>query len=98
MIVLLGVSLACAKTYTFTLNDPARAGSAELKPGEYGLKLDGSQVVLMDRTGRRIETAVRIEDTNRKFDGMVMNISKADGTNRIHWVGLKGSKKKVVFE
>jgi hypothetical protein len=98
ILALLGVSLASAKTYTFTVADPAQAGEVQLKPGEYSLKLDGSQVVLMDRAGRRIDTTAKVESADRKFDQTVISISKVDGTNRIQAIQLGGSKNRVVFQ
>ena len=98
ILALLGVSLASAKTYTFTVTDPAQAGKVQLKPGEYSLKLDGSQVVLMDRDGRRIDTTAKVESADRKFDQTAISSSKADGTNRIEAIQLGGSKYRVVFQ
>jgi hypothetical protein len=98
ILALLGVSLASAKTYTFTVADPAQAGKAQLKPGEYSLKLDGSQVVLMDGSGRRIDTTAKVESADRKFDQTVISFSKVDGTNRIQAIQLGGSKNRVVFQ
>jgi len=38
-------SVAFAKSYDIVLNNPSRAGATELKPGEYKLKVEGSQVI-----------------------------------------------------
>lgn len=86
------------KTYSITLNDQAMAGTAQLKPGEYHLKLDGSQVVLIDRDGNQIETTATVETAERKFEAIAVGITKADGTNRILFIQLGGSKNKVVFQ
>jgi hypothetical protein len=98
LLALLGVSLASAKTYTFSVSEPAQAGKAQLKPGEYSLKVNGPQVVLMDKMGRPIDTTVKVETADRKFDQTVISYSKADGMNRIQWIQLGGSKNKVIFE
>ena len=98
ILALLGVSLASAKTYTFAVTDSAQAGKVQLKAGEYSLKLEGSQVVLLDRNGRRIDAIAKVETADRKFDVTSVTISKIDGANRIQWIGLGGSKNKVVFE
>ena len=68
ILALLGVSLASAKTYSFVVSEPTNAGQAQLKPGEYSLKLDGSQVVLKDMTGRQIDVTAKVEPADRKFD------------------------------
>jgi hypothetical protein len=98
ILALLGVSLASAKTYTFSVSEPAQAGQAQLKPGEYSLKVDGPQVLLIDKTGRPINATAKVETVDRKFDQTAISISKADGTSRIQWIALGGSKNKVVFE
>lgn len=98
IIVLLGVSLASAKSYTITLSDVCQAGSAQLKPGQYTLKLDGPKVVLIDSKGKSIETTAKIETADRKFDQTAISITKSDGANRLQSISLAGSKSKVVFE
>jgi hypothetical protein len=98
MLALLAVSLASAKTYTFTVYDSTQAGKVQLMPGEYHLKLDGSQALLMDATGHRIDAAAQVQTTDHKFDQTAVSTSKADGKNRIESIELGGSKIKVVFE
>lgn len=98
VIALLGVSLAGAKSYTITLYDDCQAGGAQLKAGQYTLKVDGSKVVLIDNRGKSVETNAKIETADRKFDQTSMVISKADGTPRLQSIALAGSKSKVVFE
>lgn len=96
--LLLGVSLASAKSYTISLSDSCKAGEAQLQPGQYTLKLDGNKVVLIDRTGRSIEVTAKVETVERKFDQTAVAISRADGGSRIQWIALGGSKSRVVFE
>jgi hypothetical protein len=98
MLALLGVSLASAKTYTFTVPEPSHAGQVQLKPGDYNLKVDGSQAVLMDGAGHRIDATVKIETADRKFDATTIYRSKADGTDRIRYIELGGTRNKAVFE
>lgn len=98
ILALLGVSLAGAKTYTFSVSEPAQAGQALLQPGEYSVKVDGPQVVLMDKSGRPINATVKLETGERKFDQTAVSISKANGANRIQWIQLGGSKHRLVFE
>ncbi len=100
-LVLVGVLLAGSrtgvKTYKITLSDQAMAGTAQLSPGEYHLKLDGSQVVLIDKNGSQIETTATVETAERKFETPAIATRKADGTNRIMSIQLGGSRNKVVF-
>lgn len=98
VIALLSVSLASAKSYTVSLSDACQAGGAQLTPGQYTLKLDGSKVVLMDDKGITIETTAKVETRARKFDQTAVSISKTGGANRLRSITLAGNKSKVVFE
>ena len=98
IVALMSVLLASAKSYTINISDPATAGSAQLKAGEYRLKLDGTQVVLIDKAGNQIDTTAKVETAEHKFDQTSISISKADGANRIISIQLGGSTNRVVFE
>lgn len=98
-ILLLCASLLLAKTYTITLSDPSKVGNSELKPGSYTLKLEGDKAIFLDRARKPVvETPVKIENANRKFDSTAIEFRKVDGTNRILAISLGGSKTKLVFE
>ena len=51
------VGLAAAKSYDIDLPTNAKAGAVELKPGEYKLKLEGSQAVLTDTRGKFLHSS-----------------------------------------
>jgi hypothetical protein len=91
VIALLGVSLASAKSYTITLSDACQAGSAQLKTGQYTLKVDGSKVFLIDTKGKAIETTAKVETADRKFDQTAVVISRGDRANRLQSITLAGS-------
>ena len=95
--VLLAGSKTSGKTYTFTISEKAAAGAVQLKPGEYHLKLDGTQVMLI-KDGKQIETTATVESGDRKFDATAIVSSSADGSNRILSIQLGGSNNKVVFD
>ncbi len=98
IVVLAAVSLASAKTYTFTVADRTQAGETQLKPGEYHLKLAGSDVVLTDNNGRRIDVTAKLEQSEEKFNATSVFMSRAEGTPRILAIELGGSRVRVVFE
>lgn len=97
-IALLGVSFASAKTYTFKVSDACKAGPVQLQPGEYKLKLEGSKVVLIDPKGRTIEAPAKVEDAGQKFSYTSVATSKAEGENRLEWIGLAGTRNKIIFQ
>jgi len=87
-----------AKTYTINLTESAKAGVVDLKPGEYRLKLDGSQVVLTDQGGNQIDAGAKVETGDRKFEHTSISSTYVDGTHRILYIQLGGSRNTVVFE
>jgi len=98
ILVLLGASLVCAKNYTFTVFEPSQIGKVQVKAGDYTLKVDGTQVVLMDPKGKQIDTPAKVETVDKKFRGTGAAISKDEGGTHVNWVGLGGSNTRVVFE
>jgi len=98
IIALVAVSLASAKSYTFTVTEATQAGSAQLKPGTYSLKVNGSDVLLMNGEGQKIDVSAKIESADEKFGYTSVAITKDGGTSRILFVKLGGSRSKVVFE
>ena len=98
MFGLLAVALASAKTYTFSILEPAQAGAVQLKPGEYHLRLDGSQVALMDESGHQLDAAATVEEMDHKFDQTSVTTLDVDGIRRIESVQLGRTTHKVVFQ
>jgi len=96
--VLLASAKTSAKTYTFMISDGAVAGNAQLKPGEYHLKLDGSQVVLTDQLGKQVDTTATVQTADHKFAETSILFSSVDGTTRIVSIRLGGSSYRVVFQ
>ena len=98
LVALLSVLVVSAKTYSFNISDNATIGNVQVKPGEYHLRLDGSQVVLIDQAGNQIDTTAKVETADHKFNQTSVTRSTADGANRILSVQLGGSSNRVVFE
>ena len=98
ILMLVSVSLISAKTYTFTLSDTVQAGTVQLKPGEYRLKMDGSQIVLMDQTRHQIDITARLETSDHKFSQTSIKTSNEDGKARIMSIELGHTTSTVVFE
>jgi hypothetical protein len=97
-IAALSVLIVSAKNYGFSVSDPAKAGTASLKPGDYTVKVDGDQVVVTDKGGNRIETAAKLETADRKFEHTSITTIDGDGAKRIVSIEFGGSKYKIVFD
>ena len=98
MLVLVAACLLSAKNYTFVVSEPTQAGSVQLKPGEYTVKIAGAQVALVDNDGRKIDVTATMDTADQKSDYTSVLTTKAEGKPRIEAVLLGGSKNKVVFQ
>jgi hypothetical protein len=98
LLLLVAGLVASAKTYNFSVDGVTQIGTAELKAGEYKVKVDGQQVSLVDRAGHQIETTAKLESADHKFTHTAIAISTKDGGARILSIELGGSSNKVVFD
>ena len=72
------LSIASAKTYGITLLAPTKVGNAQLQPGDYRVKLDGSKAIFTDTVTRKVDTtaaggsehlnAIELQGTTTKLD------------------------------
>jgi hypothetical protein len=95
---LLAGSLASAATYSFELRDKAQAGQAQLKPGKYTLDIDGSTVVLKDKSGKTIDVKAKVEEVADKSAMTFMGFSGERGAKRLASIYLGGTNLHVEFE
>lgn len=98
LIALLAAGLASAKTYDFNLPNAFQAGSTTLKAGPYKLTIDGSKVTLKDAQGNNVQASTKVETVEKPFPATVVSTTQSNGASRIEWIGLAGSKSKIVFE
>jgi hypothetical protein len=92
------LGIASAKSYDIFLNTPAMAGSTELKPGEYKLKVEGTQAVFTDVQSFKSWTApVKIENSDRKFGETRVETTNQGDMAHIHSIDLAGSNTKLEF-
>jgi len=95
---LASLGIASAKSYDIFLSAPAMAGTTELKPGEYKLKVEGTQAVFTDVESSKSWTApVKVENGARKFDQTVVESSTQGDMAHIHTIDLGGSNTKLEF-
>ncbi len=98
IIALLAAGLVAAKTYSFSMYDTAKAGSAQLKPGDYKVKVDGTKITVMDNDGNRIDAKATLQPAEKKYDQTAVAMKKAGNTNEVQWIELGGTKDKLVFQ
>jgi hypothetical protein len=95
---LASLGIASAKSYDIMLNAPAMAGSTQLKPGEYKLKVEGTQAVFAEVEGSKTWTVpVKVENAAQKFDQTAVESSIQGDVAHIHTIDLGGSNTKLEF-
>lgn len=91
-----GVSLAAAKSYSFTLYGPAMLGATALPPGDYQVRIAADKAVV--RNGKiHDECPVKVESADAKYDRTTVRFENADGKMHIQEIHVGGTKTKLVF-
>jgi hypothetical protein len=91
------VAFAGTKSYDIILNNPTKAGTTELKPGEYKLKVEGTQAVF-SRDGQQFTAPVKIQNGAHKFDATTMETSHQGDMETIKAIDLAGSNTVLDFQ
>jgi hypothetical protein len=97
-LALASLTMLSAKTYQIILIAPTKAGSVQLKPGQYSLKVVGSNVTFTDEnSSKTFTTPAKIETVDKKYDDTKVQSSKDGENDRIEEIDLGGSKTKLGF-
>jgi len=92
------LSLANAKGYSVILAHPTKAGSVQLKAGEYSLQINGSSAVFTSKqTSKAISIPVKVENGGTKFSQTVVETTNVGGAEVLQDIELGGSSTKVEF-
>jgi len=63
------LTFGSAKTYEITLSSPSKAGSLQLKAGQYRLKVDGTNATFIGvDNAKSVTTTVKVVPTDKKFE------------------------------
>jgi len=85
-----------AQNLDIVLSSPAKAGATELKPGDYKLKVEGSQAVFTDaQNAKSVSVPVKIENSDKKFDNTTVESTNQSGMDNIHAIDLGGSNTRL---
>jgi hypothetical protein len=97
-LTLSSLGIASAKSFDVVLSSPTMAGTTELKPGEYRLKVEGSQAVFTEAQGSKSFTVpVKVESADRKFGQTAVESTNQNGMDNIHSIDLAGSNTRLEF-
>jgi len=92
------LTVANAKSYEITLAVPAKVGNLQLKPGQYRVKVDGTNATFTSVDGgQSASTTVKVVNGDKKFDTTVVNAEKNGDSEVIKDIGLGGSKTSLEF-
>jgi hypothetical protein len=95
---LASLSIASAKSYDIVISDATMAGTTQLQPGEYKLKVEGSQAVFTDvQTSKSWTAPVKVQNVDRKFGQTVVETTQQGDMAHIDAIDLAGSNTKLAF-
>lgn len=98
VLTLSSLSLLSAKTYEILISAPTKAGSVQLKAGQYTVKVEGSNAIFTEvKSSESFTTPVQVETGDKKFDDTKIQRTKDGNTDRLEEIQLGGSKTKLEF-
>jgi len=98
VLVVSALTIANAKTYDIVVSNTTKAGSVQLKPGEYKLKVEGSNATFISvDSSQSFTTPVKVENVTEKFDQTKMETTKDGDQDRLQEIDLGGSHTKLGF-
>jgi hypothetical protein len=97
-LTLSSLAIAGPKSYDVVLNSPTKAGNVQLAPGDYKVKVEGTNAVFTDEHTRASFTVpVTIENSKTKFNSTALDSTTQGNTAQITSIELGGSKMKLEF-
>ena len=98
LLLLATLAFAGPKSFTVVFDKPATVGSVTLTPGEYRVKVDGSNAVFTNAASfKTATTPVKVESGDKKFkDTAVDSVTNATG-NTVQSISIGGTTTKLEF-
>jgi hypothetical protein len=91
-------AIAATKNYNVVLSTRTKAGSVDLAPGDYKMKIEGSNAIFTDEhTGASVTVPVKVENTPTKFNATTLDTRMQGTTAQLLAIELGGSKVKLEF-
>ena len=92
------LAMAGTKSYNLVLSTPMKAGSTQLAPGAYKLKVEGSNAVFTDQHTRvSVKVPAKVESTTEKYNSTALDTAKQGDTTLITSIELGGSTTRIEF-
>lgn len=97
-LALAGFTAANAKSYDIVLDDPVKAGSVQLKPGAYTVKVKGDTAVFTAiSNGKSYTTPVKLDNDGHKHDATAVRTVTENGAEVLRLIRLGGSTTTLEF-
>lgn len=92
------LSVASAKTWDIMLSGNVKAGSVQLAPGEYKVKVNGTNAVFTDvNNGKSTTTPVKIQNADKKHDQTAVETTQTNTGQEMKAIELGGSTETLEF-
>lgn len=92
------LAMAGPKNYDVVLSAPMKAGSVDLAPGDYKMKVEGSNAIFTkEHTGASVTVPVTVENAATKFNATALDTRMQGNTAQLIAIELGGSKVKLEF-
>ena len=89
---------AFSKTYEITLANTSKAGSVQLKPGQYTVKINGDQAVFTNvDNSKQYKVQVKVENGTKKFTETKVDADKSGSVDNLKDIQLGGSTTQIDF-
>jgi hypothetical protein len=94
-----GMCFAGVKTYDINLFDNAVVGATHLKPGDYQLRVEGSQAIFL-RYGKTVAQAnIKVVDNAAtKYAATEIDSKTVNGANQVREIRLAGTRMALDFQ
>jgi len=93
------LSIAGAKSYDVTFDQPAMVGNTKLAAGHYSVKVDATTVHFKNLdTGKTVDVTGKLGTAAQKFDSTSSTSNAENGTLKVKEIDLGGTTTKIEFE
>ena len=99
VLFVLVVQARADKSYQVKVTAAAKAGSVELRPGNYHLVVDNSTILFRESaTGKEYPVEAKIDDSaEKKFENTAVYMRQKEGAMLVTKIELGGTKTTVAF-
>jgi hypothetical protein len=98
--VVLSLSTLCfagQKSFSIILDKVTNVGSIKLAPGEYKVKVDGTNAVFTNSKYQSVSTGVKVETADKKFKETAVDTVKSGSGETVTAIQVGGTTTKLDF-